>query len=447
MAEGRVDPEGYLRSLTAEALLWAHPRGPLFPVSLGVMAVANAFVMLGLLPEPLAEAILAEHRSALERQGFGDSWGVTKGELTVRPGAHGYWQSRTAGPGGLREVPVVVAAAGVRCPNPVVEVCFEWVKLTSTGLRVSFRATAADPDGISPPADAAMRRAMSEISVTDDTGHSCELAVEDVGWSRVRERQEQEWYGQVLVDPDPARSPGWLEFTAARGGASGRVALAPPAPVPMGTTEPPWPSPAECYLAELATVTSYSISTSGSEATAGPEDVAEIVAKVADSLMAVGALPVTSTLLRESPAGRAPAWQPALVSRWGRRAHTAAHFRAAEHRGLTARLPLEHATAMIESVSAEGELVGVRLYGHPWMMGEYWPMIAPCFRVRATDDAGNEYTGMPGGWRGFPGNEGTGSFFFWPPVPTARTNMRVTVSTLWEAAWAEIELPRRRHAN
>lgn len=165
MREGRVDPEGCLRSLTAEALLWAHPHRPLFPVSLGVMAVANAFVMLGLLPEPVAEAILAEHRSALERQGFGDSWGVTEGELTVRPGAHGYWQSRTAGPAGLREVPVLVAAAGVRCPNPAAEVCFEWVKLTSTGLRVSFRVTAADPGGISPPADAAMRQAMSEISV------------------------------------------------------------------------------------------------------------------------------------------------------------------------------------------------------------------------------------------------------------------------------------------
>ena len=218
MQEGRFDPEGCLRSLTAEALLWAHPDRPLFPVSLGVMAVANAFVMLGLLPEPLAEAILAEHRSALERQGFGDSWGVTEGELTVRPGADGYWQSRAAGPAGLREVPVLVAAAGVRCPNPAAEVCFEWVKLTSTGLRVSFQVTAADPGGISPPADAAMRRAMSEISVTDDTGHSCELAVEDVGWSRVRERQEQEWHGQVLVDPDPARPPGWLEFTAARTG-------------------------------------------------------------------------------------------------------------------------------------------------------------------------------------------------------------------------------------
>jgi hypothetical protein len=423
-------------------LLWAHPQRPLLPVSLGVMAVANAFVMLGLLPEPLAEAILAEHRSALERQGFGNSWGVTEGELTVRSGAHGYWQSRTAGPAGLREVPVLVAAAGVRCPNPAAEVCFEWVKLTSTGLRVSFQVTAADPGGISPPADAAMRQAMSETSVTDDTGRSYELAVEDVGWSRVRERHEQEWHGQVLVDPDSARSPGWLEFTTASGGASGRVALLPPAQVPVGTSSPLWPTPAEGYLADLATVTSYSISTSGREATAGPEDVAEIVAKVADSLLAVGALPVTSSLLRESAADRARAWQHPLVSRWGRRAHTTARFEPGEHRGLAVRLPLEHATAMIESISAQGELVGVRLYGHPWVMGEYWPMITPCFQVSAVDDAGNEYDGMLGDWRGFPGDEGTGRFFFWPPVPTARKSMRVTVSTLWEAAWADLELPR-----
>jgi hypothetical protein len=442
MREGRVDPESCLRSLTAEALLWAHPERPLFPVSLGVMAVANAFVMLGLLPEPLAEAILAEHRSALEREGFENTWGVTKGELTVRPGAHEYWQSRTAVPAGLREVPGPVAAAGVRCPTSVAEVCFEWVKLTSTGSRVSFRATADDPGGNPPPPDTVMRQAMSEISVTDDTGHSYELVVEGVGWSRDRDRGEQEWDGQVLLDPSPARQPAWLKFTAARGSASGRVALPPPAQVPVGTSAPPWPTPAECYLADLATVTSYSISTSGSEATAGPEDTAEIVAKVADSLMAVGALPVTSTLLRESPARREPAWQRPLVSRWSRRVDTAAHFRPAEHRGLAAHLPLEHATAVIESVSAQGELVGFRLYGHPWVMGEYWPMITPCFQVRATDDVGREYDGRPGGWSGFPGNEGTGSFFFWPPVPTARKSMRVTVSTLWEAAWADIELPR-----
>ena len=105
------------------------------------------------------------------------------------------------------------------------------------------------------------------------------------------------------------------------------------------------------------------------------------------------------------------------------------------------RLPLEHATAVIESISAQGELVSIQLYGHPWVTGEYWPMITPCFQVRATDDAGNEHEGIPGDWQGSPSHEGSGSFWFWPPVAPARRSLRVTVSTLWEAAWAELELP------
>jgi hypothetical protein len=438
-----MDPEDCLRSLAAEALLHAHPERPLFPSSLGLMAVANAFVMLGLLPEPRAEAILAEHRDGLEREGFGNTWGVTNGELTVRPGAHEYWESREGGPTGLREVPVLVAAAGVRCPTSVAEVCFEWVKLTSTGSRVSFRATAADPGGNPPPPHVSMQRAMSEVTVTGDARHLSDLTLGGVGWSRVQERGEQEWQGQVLLDPNPARKPAWLEFTPTREGESGRVVLLPPAPVPVGMTEAAWPTPAECYLAELATVTSYSIGDSVSESTAGPEDTAEIVATVADSLLAVGALPVTSTMLRQFPGSRAPAWQLPLVSRWGRRAHhRVAGFRAPQHRGLAVRLPLEHATAVIESISAQGELVDVQVYGHPWVMGEYWPMITPCFQVCAVDDAGNEHVGMPGDWQGFPGNEGSGSFFFWPPIDPDRKSIRVIVSTLWDAAWAEIELPR-----
>ena len=187
-----VNAEGCLRSLAAEALLWA-PHRPLFPDSLGLMAVANAFVMLGLLPEPRAEAVLADHKSALERMDLRNTWGVTKGELTVR---------------------------------------------------------------------------------------------------------------------------------------------------------------------------------------------------------------------------------------------------------LVVWLPLEHATAVIESVSAQDDLVSLQLYGHPWVHGEYLPMITRCFQVRAVDDAGNEHEGTPGDWQGFPGGEGSGSFWFWPPVPSARKSIRVTVSTLWEAAWADVELPR-----
>jgi hypothetical protein len=437
-----LDPEGWLRSLTAEALLRADPDGPLLPVSLALQAVANAFVMLGLLPESRAEAILAAHRRALERKGFGNVWGVVRGELTVRPGAHGYWESRTAGPAGLRDVPLSVAAAGVRCPTSAAEVCFEWLKLTSAGLKLSFHATAPNPGGNPPALHAAMRRAMSEISLIDDTGHSYDLSAVRVGWSRFPDRQEREWHGQVIAEPNPAGTPAWVEFTPTAAGASGRVALPPPALVPVGAADPPWPAPAECYLAELARVTHISISDAVSEAGAGPRDTAEIVATVADSLMAVGALPLTSSLLREFPGNR-PGWHTPLADRWGVRAYQrTSGFRAGEHRGLAVRLPLEQATAVIESVSARGELVSVRLYGHPWVMGEYWPMITPCFLVRATDDAGDEYEGMPGGWQGLPGHEGSGSFWLWPPVNPARTSMRVSVSTLWETAWAEVKLPR-----
>jgi hypothetical protein len=443
MREDPVDPEDCLRSLAAEALRWA-PHRPLFPDSLGLMAVANAFVMLGLLPEPRAETILAEYKSALEGMDLGNTWGVTKGELTVRPGAHEYWPSRMAGPGDLREVPVLVAVAGVRCPTSVAEVCFEWVRLTSARWQLSFRATAPDPDPYrnSPAPDVVMGQAMSEISLTDDAGQSHDLRAEGVRWSRYLDRQQQEWRGHVLVAGDPASRPAWFELAATIGGASGRVALPSPGGVPVGRSDPPYPTPAECYLAALAPVTTISIGTSDTVAEAGPEETAKIVATVADSLIAVSALPVTSALLREFP-GSGPGWHVQLVHRWGRRAHQqAAGFRAEEHRRLVVPLPLEHATAVIESVSAQDDLVSIQLYGHPWVTGEYVPMITPCFQVRAVDDAGDEHEGMPGDWQGFPGHEGSGRFWFWPPVPPARKSIRVTVSTLWEAAWADIELPR-----
>lgn len=178
-----ADPEDCLRSLAAEALLRAGPERPSFAMSLGLMAAANALVMLGLLAEQRAEAVLAEHRMALERKGLGTDWGVTDGELTVRPGAHEYWQARAAGAAGLRETPLSVAAAGVQCPTSVAEVCFEWVRLTRAGLRASFHATAPDPGADPPAPHVPVRQAMSEISVTDDTGHVYDLTVERVGWA------------------------------------------------------------------------------------------------------------------------------------------------------------------------------------------------------------------------------------------------------------------------
>jgi len=58
---------------------------------------------------------------------------------------------------------------------------------------------------------------------------------------------------------------------------------------------------------------------------------------------------------------------------------------------LAVRLPLERATAVLESITAREDMVSVQLYGHPWVSGEYWPMIVPSFQVRATDEAGRDF--------------------------------------------------------
>ena len=87
----------------------------------------------------------------------------------------------------------------------------------------------------------------------------------------------------------------WLEF-AAGSGPPVRIEIPSPAAVPAGTAEPPWPTPAECYLERLAPPDhDWSI---GSFETGTVElDTAAIVAAVADALLAVGALPPDSALL------------------------------------------------------------------------------------------------------------------------------------------------------
>jgi hypothetical protein len=70
-------------------------------------------------------------------------------------------------------------------------------------------------------------------------------------------------------------------------------------------------------------------------------------------------------------------------------------------------------------------------------------MIAPCFRVTAVDDTGVKHDGVPDSSSYSPAHDGTGSFWFWPPVPTQAKQLRVIVSTLWEAAWALIDIPGR----
>jgi hypothetical protein len=179
-------------------------------------------------------------------------------------------------------------------------------------------------------------------------------------------------------------------------------------------------------------------------------DVPNIVAVVADALLRVGALPPRSALLSGGiPAGgTAPgpttasdSWQEELKYHWGSQARRRAYAAGPDRAGLAVALPLQRATAVIETIAAHEEYISIQLYGHPWVSGEYWPMITPCFQVRAVDDTGAEHEGVRGSGGGAP--EGSYEFWFWPPVAAEAKRIRVIVSTLTEAAWAEVEIPGR----
>jgi hypothetical protein len=77
------DPEAYLRAIAAP--LARVREGSPYPVArLSLEAVANAFVVLGLLPAARAEEIFIAQRPVLEAAGF--RVGREIGELSVNPG-------------------------------------------------------------------------------------------------------------------------------------------------------------------------------------------------------------------------------------------------------------------------------------------------------------------------------------------------------------------------
>jgi hypothetical protein len=436
------DPEAFLRAMVAP-LSRARRGQPLPGVPFSREAVANAFVMLGLLPEARAEEILAEYRPELEAKGF--RFGVLTGELSVRPGAYGYQDALAVSRADLTGIPLAVATGPVAVPFGGTELVVTWATLTPGGVKLRLRA--AIPDHGQPlrrpvrevPGQRFAEEIKSTLQVTDNLGRRYRLRPMNWGDSP-GEPGRRRWRGEVLAEPQPAgpatgATVRWLEFAVAE---SQPVRLNMPAPVPAetGAAEPPWPTPAEAYLAELASVPSMSIGTGDDSVEL---DVAKIVAAVADALLWTGALPPDSAVLSERPVPFG--WQEELAHLWVRQAHRRARDNEPERAGLAVPLPLRRATAVIESIAAQDEFVTIQLYGHPWMSGEYWPMIVPCFAVRATDDAGAEHEGMPGSGGGRPG--GSREFWFWPPVPPSVKRIRVTVSTLWEAAWAELDIPGR----
>jgi hypothetical protein len=447
---GMEDPEVYLRALTAP-LARAQEGSALPVVRFSLEAVANAFVILGLLPAARAEEILTAQRRVLESAGF--RVGLEIGELSVSPGARGLQEAR-APRGSLQRIPLATGAGPVRCRLRGHDLAITWVTLTPEGIRVRYHGDARDSDrhGVRALGEE-ITEEITELLITDDSG-GMYLAPWGKVHSIVSGRRSPPggtlWIpeGEFLAVPaaGDAGSRGrppirWLEFSAGSGQPV-RVEVLPPAAVPTDATQPPWSTAAESYLAQLAPpAPDWSL---GSFATGAVQlDTAGIVAAVADALLAVGALPPDSAVLTGLPGSVRGDWRLALSDRQLALMDAWAAPRRSSSAGLAVRLPFEQATAVIENITAREDMVSVQLYGHPWVSRETWPMITPCFRVTAVDDTGVEHEGGPASESASPGHEGSGSFWFWPPVGPQAKQLRVIVSTLWEAAWALIDIPGR----
>jgi hypothetical protein len=318
----REDPEAFLRAMVAP-LRRARRGGSLSGVPFSREAVANAFVMLGLLPEARAEQILAEYRPELEAKGF--RLGVLTGELSVRPGAHGYQDALAASQDDLTGIPLAVAAGPVPIAFGDTDLSLIWATLTPGGVMLRLDAITRDdarppqrPYQVLPGQRQLSGEIGSGLSVTDDLGR--EYRLRPGGWQGAPAGPgRRRWSGRMLAEPQPAGSATggavrWLEFASA-GSKPVRVVMPPPVPAETGQAEPPWPTPAECYLAVLASVTSISIGTDGATVEL---DTEQITAAVADALLWVGALPPGSALLTDQTGSRG--WQEELIHRWGRQA-------------------------------------------------------------------------------------------------------------------------------
>jgi hypothetical protein len=447
--------EGYLRALTAP-LARAREDSPLPVARFSLEAVAHAFVILGLLPAARAEEILAAQRPVRQDAGLRLLAGRTIRERGVSPAARDWPEARAAAPGRLRSIPLAAAAGPVRCRLRGHDLVITSAMLTPEGIRAGYHGEAREGgDDQARVWGEEIAGEISELSITDDTGGTYLVSAGQVsgrvsGQRLASGRTLWASEGEFLAVPaapgttDSRGGPAairWLEFSAGSGRPV-RVQIVSSAAVLTGPAEPPWPTPAECYLARFAPPTrDWSL---GSFASGTVElDTAAIVTAVADALLAVGALPPDSAVLSELPGSVRGDWRLALSGRqlalmdiWRGPARVSST-------GLAARLPVEQATAVIESITAREDMVSVRLYGYPWMIGGSWPMITPCFRVTAVDDTGADHEGGFTSESGSLAHEGHGTFWFWPPVDPQAKQLRVSVSTLREAAWALIDIPGR----
>jgi hypothetical protein len=255
------DPEAYLRALTAP-LAGTREGSPRPVARFSAEAVAHAFVVLGLLPAARAGQILAAQRPVLQAAGF--RVGLEIGELSVSPGARGLQEARAAAPARLRGMPQAAPAGPVRCRLRGHDLLLTWVTLTPEGIRVRYHSDPREGDRDEARSfGEQITREITELSITDDTGRTYLVpagSVHGIVSGRRSGPGRMLWVpeGEFLAIPVPGQAdPGrgraavrWLEFSG-EPGQPARAEISPPATVPSGTTQPPWPTPAECYLAQL----------------------------------------------------------------------------------------------------------------------------------------------------------------------------------------------------
>jgi hypothetical protein len=204
------------------------------------VAVAHAFALLGLISHEAADAAITHARRALKPGGVGGS----EPEIWPSP-ARDYRAMRGQGPQALAWIPRAVAVGASQLPVAATELRCDWFRAAQAGIRFQIQAVAVAQQ---PPLPRAGMD-LGELSATDDVGRSYRLR-----WDGVR-GSSRLWVGEVVAEPMsfPERHGdiAWFELATVNGPAR-RVVFAPSPTVSVGPAAPPWPTPAESYLAWLS---------------------------------------------------------------------------------------------------------------------------------------------------------------------------------------------------
>ena len=407
--------ESYLRHLARDAHKDAKAGADSEVAPFRLQAVAHAFVMVGLLSSAAADEVLTEASDEFQTSNLASF------QLQLRPGAEEYWRLLGDRPDRLSWIPRAIAAGPLRIRTGSAELRVEWLRLSDAGMRFQAEARTTDA-GL---AERHVGLVLTDLALADDAGRSYRLY-----WDRGSGTRER-WIGDVLGVPPPPSDVTWLELTASDTAARHRIEAASPLPIEVGPAQTQWPTAAEAYLAALCAT--------DPPVTFGRTQARDVAAAVAEALLSVGAIPANSPLLLDVLGRAKRSSHPLLPSTWPTpvRRTTPPERRFP----ICAALPFSLAAVVIEGLSAWGEDVQVHVYGWPWLRTEQWPAVVPAFSLRAIDDRGGEHEGRLGSWRAYGSGEASGDFTLWPAVPRNVRRLHVVIWTLWEAAWADIELP------